>query len=512
MVAALIGTAVLAAPPAPAEAMRRREADWRVGPVVYQVFVDRFAPSRRLAAKRGLYHSPRRLRDWNDLPEPGSPVPELGVWSHELDFWGGDLDSLLGKLPHVRSLADVLYLNPIHEALTNHKYDATDWLRIAPEYGDWSDFRHLAKAVHGSGARLVLDGVFNHCGRSNPLFQQALRDPASKRRDWFFFDASYPAGYRAWAGVANLPEVRLENPEVRRYLWGGSDSVVARYLREGADGWRLDVAHEVGPRYLAELTRAAHRHKPGSLVLGEVWNYPTLWTEPMDGVLNMFLGRAIVELSTGRLSPRQLALALNELVRDCGIEPLLRSWIVLGNHDTPRLATVLPDRSVRRFAQALQFTLPGAPLIYYGDELGMTGGDDPRQRAPMRWDLATDDNPDLQWVRRLVAMRRQLRALRIGDFRALHGERALAFLRTTERPLELVLVAANPSDTTVEETWVVPDGTLMGFTLLRDALGGATARVMAGTLRVALPPRTVRVFALDPEARQRGQYKRMPEG
>jgi len=512
MVAVWIGVAALAAASPRAEAMRRREADWRVGPVVYQVLVDRFAPSSRLEAKRSLYGPPRRLRAWSDLPEPGSPVPELGVWSHELDFWGGDLQSLIGKLDHVRSLADVLYLNPIHDALTNHKYDATDWRRISPEYGDWADFRSLARAVHASGVRLVLDGVFNHCGRSNPIFQEALANPASKRRSWFFFDDRYPAGYRAWAGVANLPEVRLESADARRYLWNGSDSVVARYLKAGADGWRLDVAHELGPGFLAEPTRAAHRHKSGSLVLGEVWNYPAGWTSVLDGLLNMFLGRVILELADGRLSPRQVGEALNELVRDCGIEPLLRSWIVLGNHDTPRLATVLPDRAKRRFAQALQFALPGAPLIYYGDELGMRGGDDPRQRAPMRWDLATEDNPDLQWVKRLVAVRRGLRALRIGDFRAMRGERALAFLRTTERPLEAVVVVANPSEASVDETWIVPDGTLMGYTLLRDALSGATARVLAGTLRATIPPRTVRVFAIDPEARDRGQYKRMPEG
>lgn len=493
--------------------MRQRDADWRVGPVVYHAFVDRFVPPANPEAKRDLYAAPRRLLTWDQTPQPGRPpTPETGVWSHELDFWGGDLPGVRSKLDHVAALADVLYLNPIHAAWTNHKYDATDWGDIAPEYGTWSDYRALVGDLKARKMRLVLDGVFNHCGRANALFQEAQRDPASKYRDWFFFDASYPGGYRAWARVPNLPEVNLENAATRDYLWNRSDSIVAKWLKEGADGWRLDVAHEVGLEYLAELTKAAHRHKKGSLVIGEVWNYPSRWTAAMDGLLNVFLGRFIVDYSQGVLTSRQATVALQQLVDDCGIEPLLRSWLVLANHDTPRLATQLPRVEERRFAQSLQFVLPGAPLIYYGDEVGMVGGDDPRQRGPMRWDKVTDDNEDLVWTRKLVAMRRKVRALRIGDFRAMVGEKLLGFLRTTEKPLEGTIVVANPSDVPVTEAMVVPDPTLMGYTLLKDELSGEKLRVFTGVIRVAVPPRTVRVLTIDDEAIGRGQYKRMKDG
>lgn len=493
-------------------AMKARDADWRIGPVVYQAFVDRFAPSANLDAKRSLYASPRRLMTWDQLPVGGTSRPDLGVWSHEVDFWGGDLSSLRTKIDHVAAVADVLYLNPIHEAFTNHKYDATNWGEIAPEYGTWNDFRGLVQDVHGRKMHLVLDGVFNHCGRANPIFQGALRDPKSAYRDWFIFDKALPNGYRAWAGVPNLPEVKLETLEARKYLWLDKDSIVAKYLKEGADGWRLDVAHELGLEYLTELTKAAHAHKKGSLVIGEVWNYPSRWTASMDGLLNMFMGSLILDFASGAFTPRQVSDALKEVVEDCGIEPLLRSWVVLSNHDTDRLATMLPNAADRQFAQTMQFVVPGAPVVYYGDEIGMKGAGDPAQRAPMRWDLVDAKNPDWAHSQKLVKLRREVRALRIGDCRVMSAERVLAFLRTTERPLEAAIVLANPSNAPVTETWVVPDPTLMGYTLLRDALSGESVRVLRGTLKATIPPKSIRVFVIDGEAGSRGQYKRMGDG
>lgn len=494
------------------EVMRARDADWRIGPIVYHAFVDRFAPSANLEAKKALYGAPRELVDWSTPPKRGVYSDNVGVWTHELAFWGGDLQSLRSKLDHVQNLADVLYVNPIHEALTNHKYDATNYDKVDPAYGTEADFAGLVEDLHGRKMRLVLDGVFNHCGRSNPIFSEALGNLQSSRRDWFLFDSKYPSGYRAWANVGNLPEINLENPATRDYMWQADDSIVAQWLKRGADGWRLDVAHEIGLEYLADITEAAHKHKPNSLVIGEVWNYPSRWTASMDGLLNVFLGRFILEITKGNLTPRAANASLNQLVEDCGIEPLMRSWIVLGNHDTARLATNIQDSKKRRFAQALQFTLPGAPLIYYGDEIAMTGGDDPLQRAPMQWDKVSRTNKDLTWTKSLTGVRRKTRALRIGDFRALEAEQLVAFLRTTEKALEATIVVANPSDKPVAESFVVPDGTLMGYTLMKDELSETELRVEAGILRPTVPPHTVMILTIHPEAKDRGQYKRMKDG
>src|SRR5262249_23659789 len=154
-------------------------------------------------------------------------LESLGLYSHELDFWGGDLAGLAGKLDYIQGLgADVLYLTPIQKAFTNHKYDTQDYMQISPEFGTHQDLIALARQAHKHGMKIMLDGVFNHIGRTSDRFQSALKDPGSRYRDWFYFGKEYRSGYRGWAGVGNLPALRLENPEVRRYLWGGQNSIV----------------------------------------------------------------------------------------------------------------------------------------------------------------------------------------------------------------------------------------------------------------------------------------------
>ncbi|MCX7717834.1 MAG: glycoside hydrolase family 13 protein [Candidatus Sumerlaeaceae bacterium] len=479
-----------------ASVYEQREADWRQGAVVYQVIVDRFAPPADLEAKRALYPPPKRLRPWTEPPQRGQYLENERVWSHELDFWGGDLQSLISRLDYLTSDLgiDVLYLNPIHLAFTNHKYDAIDYFEVSPEYGSRADVQRLAEELHRHGRRLVLDGVFNHMGRRSVWFHEAMATPDSPRRDWFFIGPQYKLGYRAWYNAGNLPELRLENPAVRARLFGDPDSVIQGYLRDGVDGWRLDVAFDIGYEYLADLTRAAHQAKPGSLVIGEVWNYPEQWLTSLDGVMNMVAREMIIRLAKGDISAPQAGRQLERMVADCGLEPLLKSWIILDNHDTIRLRTALPDIRQQKLAQALQFTLPGSPCVYYGVEVGMEGGDDPEQRAPMRWDLVTADNPYLQWTKRLLAMRRENRALRIGDFRLLDTDRLLAFLRKTDRAGDTIIVVANTSSTTQSEVLVLRDSSLMSGTPLDDLLGAGEVRSFSGTLSVTMPPVTAAVF------------------
>ena len=263
-----------------------REKDWRNGAVVYQVLVDRFAPSTDLQAKRHLYPAPKTLHAWDETPSKGRYLEPHKLWSHELAFWGGDLASTTARLPHVQELgADVLYLNPICLATTNHKYDALDYLQVSPEYGTREDVKRLAAELHARGMKLVLDGVFNHMGRNSPLFQQAQADVHSPYRDWFVLGEQFAGGARAWWRAQNLPELNLENPRVREHIFGGHDSVVRSYLRDGVDGWRLDVAFDIGFVYLDQLTRAAHAEKPGSLVVGEIGNYPKEWYPSVDAVM-----------------------------------------------------------------------------------------------------------------------------------------------------------------------------------------------------------------------------------
>lgn len=507
----------------------RREADWRNGAVIYQVLVDRFAPSADLDAKRHHYPAPKRLMRWADEPRQGRYLDSHRLWSQEIEFWGGDLASLAARLDHVQQLgADVLYLNPICLAYTNHKYDALDYKQVSPEYGSREDVKRLAAELHRRGLKLVLDGVFNHMGRQSPLFQQALAAHAagasaaaapttatrtatttatttttgstapplpSAPRDWFVFGPQFPGGARSWWGAANLPELNLENPAVRAHLWGDADSVVRGWLRDGIDGWRLDVAFDIGPTYLQELTDAAHAEKPGSLVVGEIPNYPRDWFPAVDGVMHFGLRRILLGLAAGSFDVVTAGRMIERVIGDAGIEHLLKSWLYLDNHDTERVATAVPDERRRRVAQVLQFTLPGSPNLYYGSEVGMEGGPDPEMRGPMRWDRVDAGHPQLAWTRRLVALHRNERALRVGDFRTLVARELLAFERHTDRAGDAVFVVANPHEREVRETIMVTDSMVMDGSTMVDLLGQVEpTTVHAMLMPVTVPPHTVLVL------------------
>lgn len=490
-----------------ADLMQARRTDWRNGAVVYQVMVDRFAPSTQLEKKRFLYPAPKKIVPWNSPALRGTYQDSLHIWSHEIDFWGGDLPSVTGKLDYLKGLGvDVVYLNPIFNAYTNHKYDTQDYFQISPEFGTLQDLHELGKKVHQFGMRLVLDGVFNHMGRNSKLFQVAERDPESPFRDWFFFGSQFPGGARGWYQASNLPELNLENPEVRDYLFNGSNSVVQHYLRQDIDGWRLDVAPELGPIYLAELTRAAHLAKTNSLIIGEVPNYPKEWIPSLDGVINFTFRDIILNVLNGQINAATATRMLDRTIDDSGIEPIIKSWIMLDNHDNPRLASLILDPGRRKLAQVLQFTLPGSPNLYYGSELGMTGGDDPQNRSPMRWDLVREDNQTLAFTKRLIALRREKQAIRFGNFRIVNSDRLLAFERYTDKARDTVIVVVNPSKKMVMERVMIANSKLMNGTALKDILNphNAPVRVLASMITVSLPPYSAKI--LSPDMQWSGGY------
>ncbi len=489
----------------------QRAEDWRNGAVVYQVFVDRFAPSQDLDRKRNLYPAPRQLKKWKDLPKPGKFLPNEGYWTHEVDFWGGDIASTEGKLAYVKNLgADVLYLTPIFKAMTNHKYDTSDYLQIDPQFGTASDFESLISATHRGGMKLMLDGVFNHIGRTAPLFQDAFKNPNDPHRDWFFFGKQYSLGYRGWVGIGNLPVWKLENKGARNYLWGGKDSVVRKYLRDGIDGWRLDVAFELGQKNLSELTAAAHETKPGSAVIGEISGYPAEWCPAVDGTFNFTALNIAQKLCTGEVTGARAGLIFDQMVQDGGIENLLKCWLLTDNHDTDRLASKVPDFAVRRLLVGLQFTLPGCPVVYYGTELGMTGVGDPPCRAPMRWDLATQSNQDLAWYRRLIAIRKKLPSLRYGDYHSLATDKLLAFIRTTDAVRDGVMVVVNPGRQAIRESFPTRMGRVMSWGELEDVVSGRMISSTEGVVTVEAPPMSISIYQVrTPAIEGHTQYDRI---
>jgi cyclomaltodextrinase len=269
---------------------------------------------------------------------------------------------------------------------------------------------------------------------------------------------------------------------------------VRGWLRDGMDGWRLDVAFDIGFRYLGELTQAAHDEKPGSEVVGEIANFPQEWYPSVDGLIHFTLRQVILGVAGGRVDAATGQQMIARIVQDADYEHILKSWVYLDNHDTVRLATALPDATQRRLAQVLQFTLPGSPDLYYGTELDMPGGDDPEMRAPMRWDLVKADNPVLNWNRRLIALHKDNRALRVGNYRAITSAKLIGFERYTDRAADTIVVLLNPSDTPVTDTVLVANSKLMDgsrmVNLLADKNDPATpadTRLFAALMHLMLP-------------------------
>jgi cyclomaltodextrinase len=470
-----------------------RAHDWTLGPVVYQVFVDRFAEGIPMAKKRGAYGSPKVVKAWSELPQPGQQGAQ--VWSHELEFWGGDLPGVRNKLDYIQGVgADAVYLTPIFKALTNHKYDTQDYLSIAPEFGSMSDLQGLIQDVHARKMKLMLDGVFNHMGRTSDKFQSAFNDPRSPFRSWFGIGKQYAGGYQAWASVPNLPALNLENPAVRSYLWNSPNSVVQSYLKRGIDGWRLDVAFELGPTYLQELTHAAHIAKQGSPVVGEISGYPSDWFPAVDGVFDFYSMNVCERMLGGEISGRDASGMLSDMVADAGLKNLLRSWLLVDNHDTPRFADQMPDWQMRKLVFALQFSLPGAPVVYYGTELGMKGPGDPANRAPMPWN-SVSGNQTLAWIKKLTSIRRKFPSLRYGDVKFLSTRRLLGFARTTDKLRQSMIILVNPTSDTVREVVPTRIGRIMSWGDMRDVLTGKSVKSVNGVLDLTLGPRSVMMLS-----------------
>jgi cyclomaltodextrinase / maltogenic alpha-amylase / neopullulanase len=474
----------------------KREADWRNGAIVYQVLVDRFAPSASLDAKRTLYPAPKTLRAWKEEPRRGTYLEKEKLWSHEIDFWGGDIASTVSRLDHVQQLgAEVLYLNPVVLAYTNHKYDALDYNAVSPEYGTRDDIKKLAAETSKRGMKLVLDGVFNHMGRNSPKFQDAQASTTSPYRDWFVFGSHYEGGARTWWNAQNLPELNLENKAVSDHLWGAKDSVVRSYLRDGVDGWRLDVAFDIGFNHLEALTKVAHAEKEGSLVVGEIPNYPREWFPSVDGVMHFGLRKLMIASANREIDGPTFQRRAARMIGDADYEHILKSWLYLDNHDTFRLATSVPEAKARKLAQVLQFTLPGAVNLYYGSEVAMEGGDDPEMRGPMRWDRVAQNHPDLAWTKQLVTLRKANRALRVGEFRTAEASgNVIAFERHTDKAGDTVLVLINPAMTEVKTTVLVANSKLMDGDNLIDQLGGGTYKLQSSMVETKLPPQTALVL------------------
>jgi 4-alpha-glucanotransferase len=502
--------------------------EWYLNSVVYQIFPDRFRRGRDSAARRRLLAIERRrgpkrrpVRVWNSWPDYDRDANgEMLSWG----FFGGTLEGVREKLGYLQSLGiGAIYLNPIFEAASNHRYDTADYMKIDPLLGDEESFRRLCSEARRRGIRIILDGVFSHTGADSIYFdkygnyggkgacrpvaaaggygsetaegaapgsgtaageedapaksalwasERPVGDPESPYYKWFDFDGS-EAGYRAWWGVKDLPEVNELEPSFTEFICG-ENGVIAKWLRAGASGFRLDVADELPDAFIRAVRDRVKAEDPDALLIGEVWEDASnkesygekrrfLMGRELDSVMNYPFREALIGFAMGTLGSEGLGRRLLSLAENYPPGALYGALDLLDSHDRCRILTVLggaedvpKDRqsgyalspearksAVRKLMMLslLQYALPGVPCLYYGDEAGLEGHTDPYNRRTYPW--GSEDRRLLEHYRSLGRLYTAHSALKGGSFEPVRtgSEDVFAFVRDDGR--ERLLVAAN---------------------------------------------------------------------
>jgi cyclomaltodextrinase len=462
--------------------------------VVYQIFVDRFKRGPHFSEKvsNGIYSRDGGIvREWDEIPSKASKG---------MEFFGGDLEGIIEELDYVKSLrVNVLYLTPIFLASTNHKYDTHDFM-VDPQFGNERILKKLINEAHKRGIAILLDGVFNHVGADGKWFNRskkygsggAYNDKNSKYRDFFYFE-EWPDKYRGWYDVKLLPELNLQNEKVRRVLFTSENSVVKRYLKLGIDGWRLDCAHDLGNEVNELIRKSAKEVNPDSYVVGEVSTYPKAWLESngLDGVMNYYFANVILGGLKGEYAPYVVKAELDRMVKEIGVERLSKSWNMLSSHDTPRLKRILKDKVLRKMAVAFQVAFPGNPFLYYGEENGMDGGEDPDNRRPMVWKEEKWDEDFRSFV--IEAMRLKLNepALNGGNYLSLSSSpEMVAFARYNGIPENIIFFFANFSSKELKEEVPIPLSYFLSHSHSLVLLGKGEVQTKITSLEVTLPPKS----------------------
>ncbi len=421
-----------------------------LGGIIYQIFPDRFFASGK--PKTDVPTDRYICSDWAKVPEHRQ---NCGVLSLSNDYYGGDLAGICEKLPYLKTLGvSIIYLNPIFEAHSNHRYNTACYEKIDPLLGNENDFKILCEKAKENGITVIFDGVFSHTGDDSIYFNKycrygnggAYNDENSPYRKWFKFGETRDK-YGAWWGIKTLPETNEDEPSFKEYILG-KNGIVKKWLRAGAGGVRLDVADELPDGFLEELRRCVKEENENAYILGEVWEDASnkisygkrrkfLQGHQLDSVMNYPFASAIVDFirSANANAICNTVFDICENYPPCALHLMMNH---IGTHDTARILTVLSRNDnnfgtreqqatltlsddeyafskKRLFAAAvIQYTLPGIPSLFYGDEAGVSGGADPFCRATYPW--GKEDGELTDFYKKLGQIRRNAKALKKGSF------------------------------------------------------------------------------------------------
>lgn len=446
------------------------KASWNEG-VIYQIVPDRFCcggPNVKEKQAAGLFDPEAVTRCWTE--------PMQDRWGHE--FYGGDLRGIIERIPYLKDMGiGTVYCTPVYPSPTFIKYDITDYCAIDPALGTMADFDELLSTLHQNGMRLIIDLVLNHCSNRHPWFLDAISRPDSSCRDWFTF-SEYPRVYECWRNCGVIPELNFKNDAVVDAVIRGDRSPVVFWTKKGVDGLRLDCANDLGRELCALIRDTARSINPDVVVIGEVWNYAAGWLDVLDGAQTYYLTDAVLSLLNEKISASQFGAVVRALLNDAGAVKQSRCFNMLASHDYKRLMNTLDGDKVRaKIATLLQFTLPGIPFIYYGEECCMRGdgdGSDPMNRGAMCWDALAQDN-HVSWYKKLCSLRKERPELRHGDFKDLTDQltRCTAFIRHDPAdPKQFGIAAVNPTDTRQAFRLFIPHSDLYDAMRMIDWFSG----------------------------------------
>lgn len=452
-----------------------QQPDWVHGGVIYHIFVDRFASDGKLRPKAGAIHR----EDWGGCPY--FLPDERGIVRNN-DFFGGDLYGVIEKLPYLEELGvTCIYLSPIFQADSNHKYDTGDFKKVDEAFGGDEALEKLCKQADKRGMKVILDGVFNHVGSDSVYFNRygnydsfgAYKNKKSPYYDWFNWKDD--GTYESWWGIELLPAMNKLNEGYRDFICG-KDGVIEHWMKRGVSGWRLDVVDELPDALLDPLCQAMRRENKNVFIAGEVWEDAS-HKIAYSVRRRYFLGGQLTSVTNYPLKDAIIAFVKDGDVNALSytIAALCRNYPkyildslmnIIGTHDTMRILTVLSGadfpkdklamshfsltpteltlaKKRLRLAAALQFTLPGVPCVYYGDEAGMEGCIDPFNRRCYPW--GEQDTVLLEWYKKLSKIRRQHSSFKDGEYTLIEARDGLfAFTRGTGK--DRVLIAVNISD------------------------------------------------------------------
>ncbi len=464
--------------------------EWLRGGIIYQIFPDRFASS---GTKKQNVPSDRVLRTDRDGDPYWIPTAEGKVLNN--DYFGGDLNGIEQKLGYLKSLGvTCIYLNPIFEAQSNHRYDTANYEKIDSMLGTEKDFKSLCESAKKLGIRIMLDGVFSHTGDDSRYFNRysrydslgAYQSKKSPYYGWYKFN-KWPDDYESWWGIEILPEVNEDNSDFIEYITG-KNGIARKWLKLGASGWRLDVADELPDEFLDEFRKAVKEEKADGLVLGEVWEDASnkssygklrryLLGKQLDSVMNYPFAGAVIDFIRDA-NAELFASRVMSIVENYPKEVLDVLMNHLSTHDTMRAITALAGENCayrdrkwqsthsldeREYhygmkllmaASAMQFALPGVPTIYYGDEAGMQGYKDPFNRRCYPW--GKENGELVEWYKKLGKIRNENRVFKDGRFEILSAVAGcVAFSRKNDDEAILVISNSNPHPITyyVKSEW-----------------------------------------------------------